>query len=218
MSPMSPRTLRPGGVFTPRSIPGLVSWWDASASETITLNAGRVSSFANLVAGGPAMTQPTAANQPLYELNAINGRNAIFVDDTSRALLNATAQTIAFAAIAMAPTGTQTYGTIFSFSAKHGIIRDATTNNAYFSAASAFPQSSFRRNGVVAAIIGTTWAVFSQGGTASSLAAKIDADSAGGLRATGLIGEIIMASSYPNASIIAQTERYLGRKWGISVA
>jgi hypothetical protein len=164
------------------------------------------------------MIQETAANQPLYQLNSQNGKNAIFLDDNLRFLLNSTTQTVAFAAIAMAPTGTQSYGSIFSYVGKHGIIRDGTTSNAYFSGSSAFPQANFRRNGVVAATVGTTWAIFSQGGTAASLAAKIDLDNVGSARATGLIGEVILASSYPSAAVISQTEKYLGRKWGVSVA
>ena len=216
---MSPKLLRPrASGFTPRNIPGLVSWWDASAESTILLNDVRVSSFANLVPGAPSMIQETAANQPLYQLNSQNGKNAIFLDDTLRFLSNSTTQTVAFAAIAMAPTGTQSYGSIFSYVGKHGIIRDGTTSNAYFSASSGFPQANFRRNGVVAATVGTTWAIFSQGGTAGSLAAKIDLDNSGSTRATGLIGEIILASSYPSAAVISQTEQYLGSKWGVSVA
>lgn len=88
---MSARLLRPTATgFDPRRIAGLVSWWDASDSSTVTLNSGRVSEFRNKVTGSPAMTQATAANQPLYVTAGRNGKNTVHLDSTLRFLDNTT--------------------------------------------------------------------------------------------------------------------------------
>jgi hypothetical protein len=216
--PMSPRLLRPRATgFDPKSISGLVGWWDASDSSTVTLNAGRVSALANKVAGGPAQVQATAINQPLMVQGGRNGRDIIRYDDTGRFLNHATSQGIGFYAIAMAPTGVTNFGGLFSFSDRYGILRQGTTDNAYFDATSMFTSASYRRNGVSTGVYGTDWAVFTQGGTVLSKAAVLVAD-VGGRRTTGDIGEFLVYSSDLTLTQKQAIERYLGKKWGITVA
>lgn len=209
---------RPVGGFDPRSISGLVSWWDASDSSTVTLNGGRVSEFRNKVSGAPAMSQPTAANQPLYVSSGRNSKNVIDLDSTVRWLDNTTAQSIGFYAVALSPSGTQSFGTIFSFVGKHGLIRNGTGANSYFSANSMFPEASQRRNGATSIVLGTDWAVFSQGGTVDTRALQLSLDGVGGVRATGQFGEVVVYSRNLSASERQRVERYLGLKWGITVA
>jgi hypothetical protein len=76
---MSPRLLRPraAGGFNPKTIPGLVGWWDASDSSTITLNSGNVSEWRDKSASGNALAQSTAANQPAYVQSSLNGKAGI---------------------------------------------------------------------------------------------------------------------------------------------
>lgn len=69
----------PGGLggFGPASIPGLVAWLDASDEGTITLNGGNVSQWSDKSGSRNHATQTTAANQPRYDRERINGRHAI---------------------------------------------------------------------------------------------------------------------------------------------
>ena len=217
--PMNPRLLVPRATgFDPRSIAGLVSWFDASDPSTVTLNSGRVAELRNKVPDAPAMSQATAANQPLYVTAGRNGKNTLHLDATTRFLDNTTTQSIGFYAVALAPTGTDSYGTIFSFFGKHGIIRLETTDNAYFSAASMFPGSSYRRNGYTSTVLGTDWAVFSQGGTTDTRAVRFNLDDAGGVRSTGQIGEALLYNRNLDDGERQRIEGYLAWKWGVTVA
>jgi len=74
---MSPRLLRPRATgFSPRSIAGLYSWYDASQSSQVTLNGSTVSEWKDIV-GGRHLSQGTAAAQPAYTTTGQNGRNCI---------------------------------------------------------------------------------------------------------------------------------------------
>jgi hypothetical protein len=222
--PMSGRLLRPRATgFNPKSIAGLVGWWDASVSSSVTLNSGRVSNLADLSGSGPAMTQGTAANQPLYVTAGRNGKNTISIDDTARRLTNATTQAIGFFAIALAPTGAQSFGSLFSFSDKHGMIRSGTGDGLYFGGPPAtgnmFGTSSvYRKNGSASTSLGFDWAVFSAGGTQDTRAARLQTDGVGGAAATGQFGELLLYSSDLTLTQKQAIERYLGKKWGIAVA
>jgi hypothetical protein len=73
--PMNPRLLRPLATgFNPRSIAGLSGWWDADDASTITLNSTTVSEWRDKSGNGQHLLQNTALNQPIYTVNAQNGR------------------------------------------------------------------------------------------------------------------------------------------------
>jgi hypothetical protein len=65
--------------FTPRLIAGLEGWWDASVPSSVTLNAGNVSSLADLSGNGRDAAQATASRQPAYT-NFRNGLRVITFD------------------------------------------------------------------------------------------------------------------------------------------
>ena len=68
-------------VLDPRSIGGLVKWYDASELTTITKDGSDfVSVWGDLSPWGANATQATAANQPKYLADGINGRPAIVGD------------------------------------------------------------------------------------------------------------------------------------------
>jgi hypothetical protein len=216
---MNPRLLRPTPTgFDPRRIAGLVAWWDASDSSTVTLNGSRVSQWSNKISGAPAMVQNDAANQPLYVTGGRNGRNIIQIDSTSRWLNNTTTTQVGFFAAVIAPTGTQSFGSTLSFVGKHGLIRNGTGNNAYFSPSSLFPEAAYRKNGAFTTLYGTDWAVFSQGGTVDTRAARIDVDGAGSVRSTCEVAEVLIYDRNLGSTERSTLERALGRKWGITVA
>ena len=52
-------------------------WLDAADSSTITLNGSTVSQWIDKSGNARNFSQPTAANQPAYSTNALNGKNVI---------------------------------------------------------------------------------------------------------------------------------------------
>ena len=98
--PMSPRLLRPRAAsgFDPRSIAGLVAWYDASDLSTLFQNSnGTTAAVAeNDPVGyvrdkgpnGYHMTQTTNNARPLLKLSAQNGLPAILFDGTDDFLIN----------------------------------------------------------------------------------------------------------------------------------
>jgi hypothetical protein len=75
--PMSPKTLRPSGGFSPRSIAGLQLWMDATRISSLTFNGSSVSQANDLSGNGRHFTQGTGANQPTYAAAGMNGRPAL---------------------------------------------------------------------------------------------------------------------------------------------
>lgn len=81
--PMNPRLLRPvASGFNPKSISGLVGWWDPSDSATVTTASGAVSQLNDKSGLGRNATQGTANNRPSYS-GTINGRNVMTFDGTN---------------------------------------------------------------------------------------------------------------------------------------
>lgn len=80
---MSPRLLRPRakGGFSPKSISGLVGWWDASNAPSVTLTGGFVSQWDDLSGGGLHLTQTVEANRP--GTATVNGRQAVDFDGSN---------------------------------------------------------------------------------------------------------------------------------------
>lgn len=84
MCAMSPRLLRPlASGFSPRQIPDLGLWLDASDASTFTLNGSTVSEWRDKSGNGKHAAQATAADQPTYATNVVNGRSAVVFDGSS---------------------------------------------------------------------------------------------------------------------------------------
>lgn len=85
--PMSPRLLRPVATgFNPKTISGLVGWWDPSDSATVTTVSGAVSQLNDKSGLGRNATQGTANNRPSYS-GTINGKNVMTFDGTNDRLV-----------------------------------------------------------------------------------------------------------------------------------
>ncbi len=70
-------------VFDPNSVTGLVAWYDANDSATITKSADRVSQWNDKSSQGNNLVQATGADQPLW-VNAVqNGKPIIRFDGVS---------------------------------------------------------------------------------------------------------------------------------------
>lgn len=61
----------------------LALWLDASDSSTIILNGSTVSQWNDKSGNGRHASQPTAANQPTYNLNGLNGKTVLTFDGSS---------------------------------------------------------------------------------------------------------------------------------------
>ena len=98
--PMNPRLLRPlASGWTPRQLPDLGLWLDASDAATVTVATG-VSVWADKSGNGRNAAQAVGGKQPAYS-STINGKNVVTfqgTDDTmqigANAVFNATSQTI----------------------------------------------------------------------------------------------------------------------------
>lgn len=84
--PMNPRLLRPrASGFNPKSIAGLLSWYDAADAATITTSTG-VSAWADKSGNGYTLRQSTGNNQPATGTRTIGGRNALDFDGSNDVL------------------------------------------------------------------------------------------------------------------------------------
>ena len=84
--PMSPRLLRPRATgFTPRSISGLVAWFDADDVSTFTLNGTAVSEWRDKSGNGYAVSQGTGNNQP-DRTGTVLGRATVDFDGSNDCL------------------------------------------------------------------------------------------------------------------------------------
>jgi hypothetical protein len=84
---MSPRLLRPvASGFNPKTIAGLVGWWDPSDVSTVLLNSGNVEQLNDKSGLARHATQTTPNNRPAYS-GTINGRNVMTFDGSNDRLV-----------------------------------------------------------------------------------------------------------------------------------
>lgn len=69
-----------GAGFSPTYFPGLVGWWDASDTSTITESGGAVSQLDDKSGNGFHVVQATAAAQPTTGSVSLNGLNVLDFD------------------------------------------------------------------------------------------------------------------------------------------
>lgn len=238
---MNPKLLRPrASGFNPKSISGLVGWWDASASSSITLNGSNVSSWANLSGTTLPFTQGTALEQPAYTSAGINGRNALtFSGSQGMATASVAGYTQWSAFAAIRPTSVSGTGLPFNHDGYGGtrgpqfLRRNGT---AFESLGHAIGNSAFtdisgttiatNTNYIVSAIQGvTTLEAFvgssTNGATTNKTQQAYTATplkiSDSSTRFAGLIGEIIWYSRDLSASEQLTVRRYLATKWGVTL-
>lgn len=68
--------------FSPRSLANLVMWFDADDPASVQIGTG-VSAWTSTITTQITATQVTANNQPAYQTNQQNGRNALYFDGTN---------------------------------------------------------------------------------------------------------------------------------------
>lgn len=93
---LSPRTLRPANNFTPKSIPGLALWLDASDASTLfqdaaattpaTATSDPVGAWLDKSGNARHVTQSVSGSRPTISATKQNGRNALAFNGSSQSL------------------------------------------------------------------------------------------------------------------------------------
>ena len=270
---MSPRLLRPrASGFNPKSIAGLLGWYDAADASTISTATG-VSEWRDKSGGGYHLSQSTGNNQPASGTRTIGGKNAFDFDGTNDVLVMGgysldLAATKAFTlfsvmnsdspnsvrrVVSLQRTGRNANDT-GAYLGRHNQLTgalevsigggDSTSNDQTdrnliryvaqnVSSASVYAMTvSSADNALTLHIDGASQTLVTRFGTmaASSFLAfgsgnhTLDigaARTASNVLASywdGLVGEVLLYSRSLSASERSRVERYLGGKWGITVA
>jgi hypothetical protein len=242
--PMNNRLLVPRATgFNPRSIAGLALWLDAADASTITVSTG-VSQWADKSTSGSLWTQGTGNNQPATGTQTMNGRN-VLVFDGSNDSLSATAP-IALADlpktvfVVQRIAATVNFGTSQVANVAAGgfrIRQNSTTgrvqiNNTSTNELTTFSTTSLNVNEIVSCTLtsptsGSTayrsGAIQANTGANDSLAtfganAWALGFNGGGSFFNGWLAEVLIYNAALSASQLSAVHRYLGSKWGITVA
>jgi hypothetical protein len=246
MCPMNARLLRPtASGFTPRNISGLLAWWDTQVPSSYDIATG-VSVWRDLSGNGHTVSQSITNNQP--SLNTINGRTAFSFDGTNDDLAAATpilttthtGQFSTFVVYQLA-TGSGnlgyfwangTSGEGFGFlaelpdvSLRYGIV---ATSPSFLSAARAnnVPQivgfthnnqvGRFSLDGVLGSNITTTSTT--SPATANMLIGNRPTNVASAAYYPGRLGSVLIYNRALSVTERQRVERWLGQRWGITVA
>ena len=239
--PMNPRLLRPtASGFNPKSIAGLSLWLDAADASTITLSTG-VSVWADKSGNGRNASQATGGKQPAYS-STINGKNVVTfqgTDDTmqigANAAFNATSQTIiivsrqnanANQALWYKADSNSAVGVITRYRASNVFwhyqkndgtaetLAVANTNsnvNVFATVLEPAAQAGYTNGSLVVSTTVTTAYDNNSGpwlGSRRDVGEYLQAD----------IAEVLFWNRALSASERSRVERYLGRKWGVTVA
>lgn len=235
---MSPKLLRPRATgFNPKSISGLLVWMDAADSSTYTIATG-VSEWRDKSGSGRTFTQSTANNQPLVSATTQNGKT-LFEFDGSNDRLTATGNWLQIASctlFAAFKRNAGVYGGVIASSGTSdnspGILIDTSNvvvrgygNLSYGASGSA---SSFQ---IFSGTVSSGATVAYTNGTqadADAVSGTLGADqtitSIGTYRTSaanyfnGTLGEILAFNRVLSTSERQSVERYLGKKWGVTVA
>jgi hypothetical protein len=245
---MSPRLLRPlASGFNPRQIAGLADWWDAADSSTVTLNGTTVSSWANK-GTGPALAQGIAGAQPTYTTAGVNGRNVLTFDGGDVLAATATYSTLTTTVLAVVRENSAVgFSGIFSFHASTGsdngnanaVLLETSGNDFFlrlernlpradYSGAGLLPLSVVSASGSSSGLVLRTNGVTRQNQTGNTTGGTSTGILIGGrflsgavsasFRANMTLCEMLHYTAALSDADIARIERYLGQKWGITVA
>jgi len=248
MCAMSPRLLRPrASGFNPKSIAGLQAWYDAADATTLGPTSNGVGSVSNngpvkfvkdKSSGGFDLTQTGADSAaPTYVTASQNGLPALSFDGGDQVNRSGSGAIMTepftlFIACKANATGTvRVCGVAGTRSI--GPFAVSNTEWGFFQTNASGNISTFGVSATAASVLavsstsgraGTFFGNGTQAGTATIANITVGgfalgADVAGGgSRINGLIYECLSYDSALSASQIASITRYLGRKWGITVA
>lgn len=244
---MSGKLLRPSGRFTPKSIANIVHWWDASDAGTLTMDTG-VSQWRSKAGAQTVASQATGNNQPTTTtINGrtallFDGANdgltftgAARTDETwILAAAQVSDQTGSRAILSDGGNGdgiNAVKGTVKILDTSWGSSTDGVgriRSEAAANPATPFPASIVSvvrstaaggfvyRNGTQQTSIVNGSTYFTTSGSVAI--ARIGFYSSATAQLNGWIGEIVCYSRALSAAERQKVERYMGLRWGITVA
>jgi hypothetical protein len=245
MSPMSPRTLRPRQTgFNPASIAGLIAWYDAADTKTLgptssgvgtVSNNGPVKYLQDKSGSGLHLTQTGADSvAPTFLSSSQNGLPALSFDggdQISRASSEAMTGPFTLFIVAKAnATGTtracgvgptRSIGPFATSNTQWGFfVADSGVKSFNVSATAASVLAITCTSGLAVVLYGNgTQAESGTAGTLTPSGFSLGADQASGASTiNGLIYECLSYNSVLSSSSRKAVEKYLGKKWGITVA
>ena len=242
--PMSPRLLRPRQTgFTPRSIANLAAWWDAADSSSLTLDAsGNVSSWADKSGNGITASQGIANNRPTPTAAALNGKQVLTFDGANDALsFTGTARTDETAVVLLyanlPAAGQFRQASYLGNASNHGLavtVKNDGASNDIFGYLGGFAAAVTLRwtsaGGVAIGPIVTTivrsaasGGVLFTNGTQRATCTTSNSFALNQIGSTtsspsGYVAEVCIYSRALSVSERQRVERYLGAKWGVTVA
>jgi hypothetical protein len=241
---MNQRLMRPrtSSTLDPRAISGIAFWLDANATSTFTLDGSNgVSTWADRTTNSRNATQTTASNRPTVNSLGFGGKQAVRFAGGLNELLSMGDLSSVFPSagevfLAIDTNNDNSYS-LYATSANSEYFINGN-GKAYFGT---FSQS--RQNGVTAPsptsgrhvisircstgglqVVRVDGAViFSGSPTNGYFAGTLHVIGNNNNRASdtpfsGWIGEVIAYSTLPSATDRSKIEKYLGSKWGITVA
>lgn len=151
--------------FSPTSLSGLHSWWDASQITGLA-DGDPVASWSDMSGGGHTLTQATSAQRPTYKTSILNGKPVVRFDGVDDKLDTASftlAQpfTVIFAAV---PRGLPSFST--PFDAVSGSACTVYFNSVYRQ------QTTLDVSTTLTPVVGTAEKVFATYNAASSAFAR----------------------------------------------
>ena len=230
---MSPRLLRPrASGFNPKSLPGLIGWWDAADSSTVTLNGSTVSEWRDKSNSGFHLSQATAANQPSYDTASLNGKNGINWGTTAGTAIILRRNTMpAYAPrdtfIVADYDGTNPFPTFVGLMHNVNVLSGNSGTTAAFLNSSSLKNHAFNGAATSFTMLPTIESPFLLRATFTSTALATTTTNQFGVGGwtsattrgwAGKIYEIIMLSEEASDSVYSGIKRYISAKWGISIA
>jgi len=243
--PMSPRTLRPGNSFSPKAIPGLLAWLDASDSFFYT-GTTSVSEWRDKSGNNRTFAQSTGNNQPAVTTLS-SGRTVFTFDGTNDSLTSQTSLSLS--------STHSVFAVVLPRIRKIGVFLSGVTGAElqYGDGSASFSGSKFGAFGIGRAVYGggdittgvrqivsvvcsgstmpTNLSMWTNGvgGPVSVVTAGTDltaamttpltlGTSSGNQFWDGQIAEILIYGNAVSTIGRESIERWLGGKWGITVA
>jgi hypothetical protein len=220
---MNPRLLRPLATgFNPKSIAGLVGWWDASDATTVTLNGSDVSQWRDKSGSARHLNQTDASLQPAYATASENGLNAVLWPSTtnSRTMQAASSMTVQQYFVACNPD-------LVADGALRGFLSGIGEIDLLIQGAAWFSTSGFNNISINGGTEGslasnpppnTRCIIRARTGTAGTRSLRLGTDRTNASRGFwGSFCEVLAFSASLSAPQAAAVEKYLSRKWGITL-
>jgi hypothetical protein len=233
---MNPRLLRPTPTgFDPRRIAGLAAWYDATVASSITLASGFVSQWNDLSGAGRHLTQSVEADRP--GTSTIGGKTAIDFDGSNDYLAVSTDVPPAtmFCVVDFDTTALQYAMSVIN--AAGLALQAVRTSAAQFRITSWDGTTATGRSGDGDITQGTAYVLNmtyqgvaryngkNMAGTDVNVRSSQQGIVVGARRTAttgspldGKIGEVLVYNRALSAAEYVRVERYLARKWGVTLA